>query len=104
MTEIADAINLSQPAVTKILNRMSKNGYIKVSIDRYDHRRKLLQLTNKAKKNLPMFEEIWKAGQKSVREILKDNKDFINCLEAFETEIYKKSFCKRALGHLNKSK
>lgn len=101
MTEIANALHLSQPAITKMINRMTKKGYIIVLRNENDHRQKLLQLSGKAQSNLPKFEKIWDAGQKTIGEILKSNQQFLENLENFEMKINNKSFKDRVLGHLN---
>lgn len=100
LTEIADALNFSQPAMTKMITRMKNKGYVEISISGKDTRKKLIFLSKKAKKELPKFEKIWDAGQKSIRQILKDNMDFFSNLEEFENQILLKSFKDRALENL----
>ena len=100
MTEIADALNLSQAATTKMITRMTKKGYVVVLKDEHDSRKKILQLSEKANTELPKFEKIWDAGQKSIREILEPNMEFFKYLEEFETQINNKSFKDRAIEHL----
>jgi len=103
MSEIAEALHYSQPAVTKMINRMKKKGYLDVIRDENDTRKKNLRLSKNAKKRLPEFEIIWAAGQKSIQEILQSNTDFFNYLEHFESEIEKESFKNRALRNTNRS-
>ncbi len=96
MTEIADAFRFSQPAITKMITRMVKKGYIDVKKDESDSRKKILKLSAKAKNNMPKFELIWNAGQKTIKEVLKTNSQFLKNLENFELQIYEKSFKERA--------
>ena len=100
LTEIAGALNFSQPAMTKMITRMKNKGYVEISISKKDTRKKLIFLSEKAKKELPKFEKVWDAGQKSIRQILKDNMDFFNNLEEFENQILLKNFKDRALENL----
>ena len=100
MTEIAESLHLSQPAMTKMINRMSKKNYIEVIRDSNDKRKKILQLSSKAKRELPRFEVIWAAGENSIREILKANLAFLDSLAEFEEQIDSKSFKDRALNYL----
>ena len=100
MTELADAFHMSQPAVTKMIARMIKKGYITAAADNNDRRKKVLRLTRKAKNKLPQFERIWKAGRDSVREMLSSNDDFLEHLKKLETEIEQKSFAERAMERL----
>ena len=100
MVEIAEALRLSQPALTKMVNRMKNKGYLKVVKSSIDKRKKILQLTPKAIEQLPLFEKIWSAGINSVKEILADNQKFFSTLEKFEDKVREKSFSERAKQYL----
>ncbi len=100
LTEIAASLNFSQPAMTKMISRMKKKGYIETSISEKDSRKKLITLSDKAKRELPKFEKIWDAGQKSIQQILAENMEFFVNLEKFENQIQAKSFKDRALENL----
>ena len=102
MTEIAAAFQMSQPAVTKLTRRMIDKGYINVSQDKYDKRKKTLSLSKKAITSLPDFEKVWDAGQKSIREIIKSNINLLDNLTEIESVLQKKSFNKRASEYLIK--
>jgi len=101
MKEIADAFQMSQPAVTKMIARMMKKGYVTIARDRSDGRKRVLRLSRKAKLRLPKFERIWHAGQDSIREILASNKDFLGNLEKLEKELDRKSFAERAMERVD---
>ena len=100
MIEIAEALQLSQPALTKMITRMKNKGYVEVQRDQADSRKKNISLSTKAIAELPRFEEVWNAGQKSVGDILRSNPQFFKCLELFETEVKDKSFKERAIEHM----
>lgn len=100
MSEIAEEFNYSQAAATKMITRMVNKGYIETAVDGNDSRKKNLRLSKKAKKELPKFERVWNAGQNSIKEILKTNKDFLAGLEDFENKLNSKSFSDRALEKL----
>lgn len=100
MSEIAEALNYSQPAITKMTNRMKAKGYIDVVVDKNDSRKKILQLSRKAKQKLPRFEKVWDAGQKSIKEIMKSTPGFLNALDEFENQIEEERFKDRALKRL----
>lgn len=101
MTEIAAALHLSQPAVTKMIKRMASRGYIDVVDDERDGRKKRLQLSHKARRELPRFEQIWDAGRRAIEEMLETNQGFLEALERFEEEVRSKSFRDRALERLS---
>ncbi|MEZ5357240.1 MAG: MarR family transcriptional regulator [Candidatus Zixiibacteriota bacterium] len=100
MSELAEACRLSQPAMTKMIARIRKKGYITIAGDSEDNRKKVLTLSIKAINLMPKFEHIWDAGQKSIRDILRSNKAFLQSVEAIEQELAEKSFTERALSHL----
>ena len=102
LSEVAEAFRFSQPAANKMITRMLKKGYIDITVDDKDNRKKILRLSAKAKKNMPKFEKIWDAGQNSVREMLKSNHDFLSSLDIFELQHESKNFAERAKAKIKK--
>lgn len=102
MSEIAELLQLSQAAATKMLNKMTQKGYLDTVKDTKDSRKKMIQLSDKAKQELPKFEKVWNAGQKSIRDILNSNTAFLDNLAKFEQEVKVESFQSRAMEHLKK--
>ena len=80
MTEIAEAFQLSQPAIVKIINKMKEKGYIDCKEDAKDNRKRQLKLSQKAINQLPGFEKIWSAGKASLKEMLEGNEEFLDHL------------------------
>lgn len=70
VTEIAEALQLSHPAIVKLINKMKKRGYVTAALDPSDNRKYQLMLSSKAKKELPVLEEYWVAGEKALQELL----------------------------------
>ena len=104
ITEIAEAFQLSQPAVVKIINKMKKKGYIDIINDANDNRKRHLKLSQKAISQLPFFEKIWNGGQESIKEMLQENEAFLELLEKLEQQLENKSFKERVLNHLQNDK
>jgi DNA-binding MarR family transcriptional regulator len=96
LTEIAEALHLSQPAMTKMINRMVARGYLDVVRDVDDSRKKNIRLSARARERLPLFKEIWAAGQAAVREILGSDRAFLHHLERFESRVGERSLADRA--------
>ncbi|NET35684.1 MAG: MarR family transcriptional regulator [Cyanothece sp. SIO1E1] len=101
MTEIATALQYSQAAITKILSKMKTKGYIELTMDPGDQRRKLISLSPKAQKHLPQFKKVWAAGQRSIAEMLEGNMVFLQGLTAFEDQQQQQAFANRALKKLS---
>lgn len=70
ITEIADRIRMAHPSVITITNKMARADYLTSSKDPEDSRKRVLDLTDKARKNLPRFEQIWSAGEKGIEDAL----------------------------------
>lgn len=98
--EIATSLNLSPPAMTKMIGRMVAGGYLDVLPDKADGRKKNVRLSAKARDRLPLFERLWAAGEAAVREILGEDTVFLGQLEAFEDQVGSRSFAERAIEHL----
>ena len=100
MVDLASALHLSKPALTKMANKMAHKGYLNINPDAVDGRRKVVSLSKKALSMLPKFERIWEAGQKAIQEMLTDNPAFMSALAAFEKQHAEAPFSQRALKQL----
>ena len=100
MTEVADAFNYSQPAITKMMKKMVNRGYLLQKMDPSDSRKKLLSLSQKALQELPKFERIWEAGQNAIRKMLMENEAFLSGLEEMELAHQKVNFQERVYQEL----
>lgn len=100
MIELARMLNLSKPAVTKMIKKMQQMDYVTIIPDETDSRKKIISLSEKAKEELPKFERIWDAGQRSVQQILDGNPHFMDALAKFEEMHSEQSFCERAIKNL----
>lgn len=100
ITEITEELRISQPGVIKIVNKMKDKKYLKTEKNEKDKRVQFLKLTSKSKKQLPKLETIWKAGEKSIEDILNNDIEIFEHLDKIEKEISKSSFKERTLIHL----
>ena len=101
MIELAQALNLSKPAITKMIKKMQDMEYVIVTSSAADSRKKIVVLSDKAKDKLPEFGRIWSAGQQAVQELLNDNEYFMEALKKFEKENSDQSFSERAIRIYN---
>ncbi|KAB2868962.1 MAG: MarR family transcriptional regulator [Bacteroidales bacterium] len=100
MVELSELLSLSKPAVTKMIKKMQQLDYIVIDSDGADNRKKMITLSAKAIDNMPKFEKIWDAGQRSVQQILEGTPYFMDALSDFERKHSEESFSKRALKNL----
>ena len=94
--ELSKRIQISQPAITKVIKKMIAKGYVKQTMSSVDNRIKIIELTVKSHQNFPKWEKVWDAGQNAIAEMLADNAIFFNALSAFEAQQMQLSFKERA--------
>ncbi|MEQ5790741.1 MarR family transcriptional regulator [Muricauda sp. NFXS6] len=101
MLDFANILNLSKPAVTKMIRKMEDMGYVQMGSDPSDSRRKLVSLSSKAEQRLPQFESVWDAGQLAVQQLLETNPHFMGALELLEQQLEEQNFCDRAIKNIH---
>lgn len=102
LVELSKQMQISQPAITKVIKKMIAKGYAKQMISPSDQRVKIIELTTKSDQAFSQWEKVWDAGQKTIAEMLADNKAFLNTLTAFENQQSSQSFSERAQRLLEK--
>lgn len=100
MSEVAEAFNYSQPAITKMIRKIVQREYLLLKSDPQDSRKKLISLSEKAHAELPRFERVWEAGQNAIRKMLVENEGFLLALDQLEREHQKASFQERVYQEL----
>ena len=72
VTEIAQTLGFSHPAIIKIVKKMEEKGFIQRIADPNDSRKQLLQLSEKSIEMLPRFEEEWNKIEEVIQDIVDD--------------------------------
>ena len=99
VTEIADNIKLAHPSVITITNKMIKAGYLSSDRCLDDSRRRVLQLTDKARDKLPLYESIWEAGSSGMEKAL-EGLNALPFLTELEDRFFDSGFKERTLKEL----
>jgi DNA-binding MarR family transcriptional regulator len=102
VTQIAEKLKLSHPAIIKIIKNMKAVGYVESKTDTLDSRKQNLKLSDTAIELLPTFEKYWDACIMTMGELIEDNPDFLESLSKIEHKIIEKSYKDRTLINLNK--
>lgn len=102
VTEISEELRMSHPACIKIINKMKKKDYITTKTDSEDSRKRLLELSPKAKDQLPSLHKHWDIGMKTVEELVQNNPHIFEAITELEEQIAKKSYKERVLENLEK--
>ena len=102
ITEISQELRMSHPACVKIINKMKKKDYVTTRTDSNDSRKQLLELSDKSKKQLPVFHKHWDACTKTIQEFVENSPCFSEDLSAFEAKVNEKGYKERSLDNLKK--
>ncbi len=98
--EIAEALDLSHPAIVQLVDKMKKKGYIEAIKDHKDKRKFQLMLSQKAKDKLPELEKYWKAGLEALKEIMNHQKTILDELKILEDNLSIADFKERSEKNL----
>lgn len=102
ITEVSEKLQLSHPAVIKIIKKMKEKEYVLTETDNLDSRKQVISLSDKAHRSLPQFEKYWNACLQTMNELVEDNPGFLNALENMERKVKEKSYKDRTLKNLKK--
>lgn len=102
--EIAEKIHFSHPSVISMISKMEQLGYIKITDDLRDGRKRICQLTVKALDEFPGLERVWKSGEDGIRKLFAEQSKFLLELERLEIQLSESDFKDRTIQELqNKS-
>ncbi|WP_459212501.1 MarR family winged helix-turn-helix transcriptional regulator [Aquimarina rhabdastrellae] len=104
MVQIAEYTGYAHPTIVVIIKKMIGRGYIFSIKDPKDQRKQLLQLTDKAVTNLPLFEKVWESCEQSLLDILNQDKIIIQYLDTIDQNLKQQSFKHRLLQHFQQLK
>ncbi|WP_345948946.1 helix-turn-helix domain-containing protein [Mucilaginibacter sp. PAMB04274] len=100
LADIAERLQLSHPAIIKIVKAMQIKGYVQAKKDENDSRKQILFLTQKSYDALPGFERCWTACVLTMQEIAADNNDFLDALTKIEEKIKVSNYKDRTIKNL----
>lgn len=101
VTEIAEAIHHSHPAVIKLINKMKAKGYIDSVQDTEDLRKYYLSLSAKAIQELPKLERYWAALSEALMDLMGNHLRLLEELREVEERFEEMGFNQRAEKILN---
>ena len=101
ITQIASALSISQPAVSQFISHLAKKGYVKLTVDKTDTRKRIAQLTKKGNNLIEVLNPIWKAIDAEVKALVKEPElNLLHALNGFESHFNKVNFSERILSKL----
>ena len=90
-TEIKDALNLSQPAITQSINKLSKKELVLLTDDVLDKRKKIISLSNKGEELVHKMKPLWQTMDVVVKEYTQhSSKSLIEHINKLEDKLQQK--------------
>lgn len=101
VTEVADALHLTHPAVNQIAAAMAKKGLLTSAKDRRDERRRLLKLSKKGEKVAVSLKPIWTEIENATRDLLREvGGNLLETIGRIESELDRSSMYERVMSRV----
>ncbi len=99
VTQIAESVGLAHPSVITITNKMMDKSYLVSTKDPDDYRKRVLRLSDRAKKMLPHYQRIWDAGTKGLEKAFKEF-DVLTFIDKLEEVFFSRGFKERTFEQM----
>ncbi|MBN1213781.1 MAG: bifunctional helix-turn-helix transcriptional regulator/GNAT family N-acetyltransferase [candidate division Zixibacteria bacterium] len=101
VTEIAEAVGLTHPAVNQTAAQMTRHGLLLSRKDKKDERRRLLSLSKKGQQTVALLVPLWKIIQQCTDEMLiESGHDFMKAIANIERQVETKGMYERVIGRM----
>lgn len=95
ITEIAEELSLTHPAIIHLAKGLEKKGYISSVKSASDNRKRMLQLSRKGQQYLPTFEKVWQKISRLNQQLFTEQYALLQQLEAVERALEVQSYYQR---------
>ncbi len=101
VTEIADRLQFTHPAVNQIAGQMERGGLLASTRDRNDDRRRLLSLTKQGKQMVKQLQPVWDVIRGCTAELLNSlDGNFLGAIQQIEVSLNEKDMYARVTEQL----
>ena len=101
-TDIQEALQYTQPAITQALKKLTDKKLVFYKIDKVDKRKKLFRLSPKGKELHSQIEPVWKVIDEQVKWLTEGSAaSLTRHITYLENQLKEKSLSQRILEHLN---
>lgn len=101
VTEIADRLQFTHPAVNQIAGQMERGGLLASTRDRNDDRRRLLSLTKQGKQTVKQLQPLWDVIRGCTAELLNSlDGNFLGAVQQIEVSLNEKDMYARVTEQL----
>lgn len=96
VTEIAETLNLTHPAIIHSVKKLTGQGYLKSKNDKNDRRRNILSLSPKGRSVVRKLLPVWKRIQEKTDELLNEaDGNLLEIIGQIESALDKKEYYER---------
>ena len=96
VTEIADVLGLTHPAVVQVVNILERKGLVAARQDPEDRRRRLVTLTEEGRCLVNQLEPLWEDVRQATTELLSEtDPSLLSALDSLEKALERKSSYRR---------
>jgi len=101
-TELFEALQTSQPAITQTINKLTKKNLVVNTTDEIDKRKKLITLSEEGKVLHQQMRPIWRAMERAVKEFTNHKKgSLMEHIDHLETTVQSGAFLERIKEYAN---
>ncbi len=102
VTEAAELLNVTHPAISKISRKMQTEGWITKTVDANDERRQLLKLTPQSEELVIIIAPIWHEIKSHLDRLMAAQEHpLLSALNDFEQKLKQQGFVTSVLANLN---
>ena len=100
VTEIADVLRLTHPAVVQVVNILERKGLVATRQDPQDRRRRLVTLTEKGRSQGNQLKPLWEDVRQATQKLLSEtDPSLLPALDSLEQALERKSSYRRIREH-----
>ena len=107
ITEMAEELNVSQPAASQLVSLLNKKGYLILTSDKDDKRRKIVSFSQEGEIIIKQLIPIWETLEKSMFEIFNEEEEGFHVVDSFnqlECKLNRFSFGDSVINKLKNNK
>ena len=102
VVQAAQRLGLTQPAVTQFCRGLEQRGWVQVSPDPKDGRRRSIRLTRRGRSAVAGMQPMWRAVQRAGEDLCAEaGPSFLDSIRRFERALARRSIAERALEYAN---
>jgi DNA-binding MarR family transcriptional regulator len=96
VVEIATEIGYTHPSTISLLKELEKEKLVKSHTDKKDKRKRMIELTPKAKELIVHMKPVWKKMTRALTELTNTTNNLLEALNEVEEQLQQESFLDRA--------